>query len=321
MIVITLIVLAAARLSRREQQQSLDRQLSTQAFYAAESGVNDASKAIESDLASGGTLLDADYTTDCQEFISPAVAALNPDLGASVKYSCLLVDPTPTTWEGNASETSRIIPIQDKNGLPVTSVEISWQDKDGRSNFGCPLTFPAATSWGCETPILRFDIVPTTVANRNALNASQMTGFLIPSSAGATVSNISYAASGGVAVPLKQTVTCNLGNSPKFCRARITGLIGTKHSLRIKSIYGSSAVTVSGHNVSGDKIELVGAQVVIDSTGKANDILRRIQVRRSLSGEINLPEFAIESSNNICKQLEVNGSGTTTSVNPECPLN
>jgi Tfp pilus assembly protein PilX len=43
MIVISLIVVGFAQISRRNQRQALDRQLSTQAFYAAETGVNDAS--------------------------------------------------------------------------------------------------------------------------------------------------------------------------------------------------------------------------------------------------------------------------------------
>ena len=46
MIVMSLIVLGFAQISRRNQRESLDRQLSTQAFYAAESGVNDARELI-----------------------------------------------------------------------------------------------------------------------------------------------------------------------------------------------------------------------------------------------------------------------------------
>ena len=40
MIVISIIVLSFAKVVRNEQRQTLDRQLSTQAYYAAESGVN-----------------------------------------------------------------------------------------------------------------------------------------------------------------------------------------------------------------------------------------------------------------------------------------
>ena len=46
MAVMTLIVLGFSEIARRDQRQTLDRQLSNQAFYAAEIGVNDAQQAI-----------------------------------------------------------------------------------------------------------------------------------------------------------------------------------------------------------------------------------------------------------------------------------
>jgi Tfp pilus assembly protein PilX len=41
MVVLSLIVIGFAQIARRNSRQSLDRQLSTSAFYAAEAGVND----------------------------------------------------------------------------------------------------------------------------------------------------------------------------------------------------------------------------------------------------------------------------------------
>ncbi|HSX32249.1 MAG TPA: pilus assembly PilX N-terminal domain-containing protein, partial [Candidatus Saccharimonadales bacterium] len=64
MIVISLIVLGFAQIARRNQRQSLDRQLSTQAFYAAETGVNDASKVIKAAIASGATVAAKPTCTD-----------------------------------------------------------------------------------------------------------------------------------------------------------------------------------------------------------------------------------------------------------------
>ena len=46
MLVITLIVIGFTQVSNRNRRESLDRQLSTQAFYAAESGVNEALKVL-----------------------------------------------------------------------------------------------------------------------------------------------------------------------------------------------------------------------------------------------------------------------------------
>jgi hypothetical protein len=42
MTILSLITIGFAQIMAREQRQALDRQLSSQAFYAAESGVNDA---------------------------------------------------------------------------------------------------------------------------------------------------------------------------------------------------------------------------------------------------------------------------------------
>ena len=53
MIVVGLIVLGFAQISRRNQRQALDRQLSTQAFYAAETGVNDAANLIKTAVQAG----------------------------------------------------------------------------------------------------------------------------------------------------------------------------------------------------------------------------------------------------------------------------
>ena len=47
-VIISLIVLGFAQLARRNQRQTLDSQLSTQTYYAAESGVNAALRIVRS---------------------------------------------------------------------------------------------------------------------------------------------------------------------------------------------------------------------------------------------------------------------------------
>ena len=51
MIILSLITLGFLRLMQREQRQALDNSLSTQAYYAAESGINDAVKAARANPA------------------------------------------------------------------------------------------------------------------------------------------------------------------------------------------------------------------------------------------------------------------------------
>src|SRR3954463_2749341 len=97
MVVITLIVLGFAQISRRNQRQAVDRQLSTQAFYAAEAGINDARNLIKTALSSGATI---PAKTDCTNGSGPAAAfysTLSPSLDTpnNVSYTCLMVDPAP----------------------------------------------------------------------------------------------------------------------------------------------------------------------------------------------------------------------------------
>src|SRR3954464_6641054 len=54
MLVITLIVIGFAQVTRRNSREALDRQLSSQAFYAAESGVNVTTNAIISHVNTYG---------------------------------------------------------------------------------------------------------------------------------------------------------------------------------------------------------------------------------------------------------------------------
>jgi hypothetical protein len=69
-----------------------------------------------------------------------------------------------------------------------------------------------------------------------------------------------------------------------------------------------------------------GAQAVIDSTGKAQDVLRRIQVHVPLtpSSENSLSDYALQSSEALCKRFIVmdsyfdNQVTGVTSTNPLC---
>lgn len=340
MIIISLIVLAAAQLARRGQRQTLDRQLSTQAFYAAESGVNDAVKAIAAQLAATpagdpAPLADNDHTSTCNgpgSFIVDADPDLVPliDATSQIEYTCLLVDPTPTTWEGEVGDMSRTTPIREKLNGSIGSITIAWQSKDGNSDFaGCPAanfepeTGPGARS--CKTPVLRFDLVSTANKTRTWLNDNVMTGFLVPIDGGE--GGISFAfdvsSSPGDQTGSKRPVDCDALTTPKFCKATITVPAGTGgYYLRMKSIYGTASVSVSASAGITDatKVELKDSQIVVDSTGRAFDILRRIQVRVPFGGVLDMPEFAIQSGDSICKQLNVTISAVPANADPACGL-
>lgn len=306
MIVLTLIVLSFAKISRREQRSALDRQLSAQAFYAAESGINDARKVIESWVASGSVNLNTDYMDDCTTFASPARANLPlPGVLAgsgAASYTCLFVDPSPERIVFSKSDEQHVFPIKDKDSDPITDIEVYWDDGSGGGSFAtCPTppANPTTLPAGCNAPLLRIELVDAT--SDSTLANSSKSFFIYPGTSG---SSVSY---GGSASGTAVQTTCNAATVPNKCKIIINGLGATAgYFMRVKGIYGAAAITVTANT---ETAELVGAQALIDATGKATDVERRIQVRvkaNNLGGDI--PLYGLEGTDKICKKFSIDGT-------------
>lgn len=312
MIILTLVVVGFARLMRREQRQSLDNQLNTQAFYAAETGINDAVKALKSD---------PELTTDgeCADPVD-----FPHTLDATTQYSCLIIDSAPQSLEYSdiGTDSPRVIPIKPIVG-GMNQINFSWQAKDGSADFDCPdgpgglgyPDLPPTSAWSCPTGMIRLDLVEIPPGGgagwRNKLNDGLRTLFLYPTVSGATPTTYSVTTETGKIVP----VACNSGMALRYCQVNITSLSpGSDYYLRIMSLYRSSAVTIQGFKPGGGGagvvVRLRGAQALIDSTGRATDVLRRMQVRVSLdslnnsSGSGNGPVPSVnglQAASKICK--------------------
>lgn len=329
MLIISLIVIGFATLSRREQRQSLDRQLSTQAFYAAESGINDAVEALRADPSL--------EKTSCGGQISASAGDGVLDAAAGVAYTCVLIDPSPTSLEYASIETDQatVIPLQPLSGA-LEQVRISWQDKTGLTDFGGCLApsagkyvFPAAASWptSCSAGVLRIDLVPRDASlSRAGLMSRTLTAFLYPRAGSAAGSNYTYTIGSpdkGAIIP----VNCNSGATPRTCNLTIqlSGTSGvSSYYLRARSIYRASSVNITGYIAGNQVVEMINAQAVVDSTGKANDVLRRIAVRVPLTNlGSNVPGFAIQTGDSLCKRFSIapNISPSSDSGDPACQIN
>ncbi len=328
MIVISLIVIGFARLSRREQRQVLDDQLSTQAFYAAETAVNDAKNLIPNvDFSTNN------YSSDCNAFMTDQHILSNNknvlDAASGIKYTCLLVNPRPDDLRfdnvstANATVAKLHAVDNSGNGTPYDTLSISWEDKNGSPNVSNCLTttkFPPLSQWpaGCDTGVLRIDIVDLSVEalsyDRKSLADNTYTLFLYPqpNGTGLTTYNLPYpldVSNNGILVP----VNCNHSGT-RLCTLQLRIPPVADGAIRMKSIYEPSSVTIQAY-YTGNKMNLTGDQVVIDATGKANDVLRRIQVRVPVSNNQRYPDFAIQSGDTICKRLLIAQSGGVASFN------
>lgn len=318
-IVTSLIVVGFSKLARDEQNATTDRQLSNQAYYAAESGVNDAAKALSEGydrskttcepLPSAGGVDGAEYLTNNN---------INTSQSGSIQWTCLLIDPAPKTLEYSPVSTVtpkifQFTPVGPDGLTPTTvnSITFSWQDADANKTGFAPgsgvtnNSFPRLSSWS-YVGMLRVSITPLNVLNRELLRDRTYTAFLYPSANGSNTI-AAYNPASNVSGNILNGGCSTGSSSPRFCTATINNLggFGTGPFLvTMRSIYSKTNVSVS-INQPADNHRISGAQAKVDSTGRSQDVLKRIQVRIPVRNEYNYPGFGVETAGDICKELSV----------------
>lgn len=352
MTIIGLVVIGFAKISQRDARQALDRQLSTQAYYAAETGVNDVGRKVAAALiARDGSFDFYNSKTYCGgggagtspvNDLAPAGASSTLDTVYKIGYTCVKVDPRPTSIEYSpALKQGHSVIVRANTDAVIKEVTFSWQSPLG-TNFDCPYpggtpgSLPPITGAGawdtdqCNAGLLRVDIIPT-VGNlsRNALIDGSMTAFLYPNNTATTGRNAGSAANitglGNQGAIIQSG--CVGTDGTYACNARINvGSIRTGYVLRILPMYEDAFLSITATDGADKPQRIQNAQVVVDSTGKSQDVLRRIQVRLPINNfdPLSVPDYAIQATDGLCKVLisvrapSVNGTVTSNAAEPIC---
>lgn len=303
MILVSLISIGFSQLMQREQRQALDRQLSTQAYYAAETAVND----VRARIQNGPAL--ADEKTTCEVANWPTTGAngrINP-AEPNVTYSCLQYDQTPLDLVYTNTiirNSSKVFPIEADSAFTYATFEWTDSTEDfGTSGIsgGCPSTdLPVSFANFTDVPMLRVDLIEAPFANptRENLINNTATIYLYPKTCGTNSIDFNnyIGDNSGRVVEVNCTVRCSL---------TINGLDSNRYMARVKSVYADvGTLRITGGNGTGP-LELKNAQTMVDATGKATDVLRRIEVRVSSRPDYLWPEAVVESSAGLCKLIQV----------------
>ena len=319
MVVISLIVVGFTQVANRNRRQALDRQLSTQAFYAAESGVNDAVSAISA-LAPGSPI---PKQTSCLGADYPATTINSAPL---VRYTCVLVSPTvPDIIVPPTTQSSSVVPInpQDSTGAPIPATELtfSWMFAEGQSgNPGScsqPGVFRTTALETCGYALLRVDLLRKSgQTSATALAASTATFYMQPVRSGAADYTFSDFSS-----PKAHIVAAACSSVTGRCTARLL-LSGTasytSYVARIVGLYREPRGLIVDGKSGATNSWFGDAQAIIDVTGKAQDVLRRVKVRvplHDMGGE-NVPLGGIYSSSTVCKRF----TASPAMYQPEDPV-
>jgi Tfp pilus assembly protein PilX len=314
MIVITLIVLGFTQVARRNEREALDSQLGTQAYYAAESGVNAAQSLITADISSGTAL---PTVTDCKGTTGLTVP-LNLKADGSVAYTCVMINPGPGSLLVNnvTQTTSAVLHAQNSKADNFKTLTFKWSTSSASSG-SCSNSlgaYPIAggAGWNCNFGILRVDILkatglanyaPTTLANNTA------SLYLQPSTSNSANMVVGFGAN-----TKAYRTTCLPASG--FCSVTIDVSASSSgdYYVRLSTIYADApTVEITGKNASDNSdATFQNGQVVIDATGRAQDQIKRIQVRIPVAqANSQAPSYGLMSTGEICKDL---GISTVTSV-------
>lgn len=330
-IILSLLTVGFAQIIRNESHQATNRQLSSQAYYAAESGINDAFRAIQNGYVKKKTTCPpiAVPLSAGEQYLSNNV--VSNTAGTNTRWTCLIIDTAPTSLEYGSIDT--VTPTVftasavDAGGLPVSvsSITVAWQSTVSTNTTFAAGTgvgnasFPKATSATWPYPgVLRFAVTPYLIADRASLIKDTFTAFLYPRSGGLGSSgSTTYTNTQSSNGPIVDG-SCNVGNASiatigRYCSVNINipgpGIAPNQKMLfNLRSIYGATNARIV---LNGGSAHLLGAQSLVDSTGQAQDVIKRIQVRVPAGGNYYRPGFSLDSMTNICKKLEVSVSTTS----------
>jgi hypothetical protein len=305
-IVISIIVVGFSQITRINSREALDRQLSTQAYYAAETGVNFA----KVKLASGYSPT-SDDATSCTSFTDST--NLNTVLSATenVKITCMLVNssisPIVSTVGQDSSEVYEFQPT-----ASTPDLTFSWDSSETLpDNPTCPTAFPSTQNWALACPfgVLRVDLsLGAAGANTpDSLNAVSSSLYIKPSQSGGTITaeNGSPVIGNAQCTTTQCVATVDLPDGAAFTA-------GTDYFMRLSSIYENAGQVVI--RPSNTATEFNKAEALIDVTAVAQDELRRLQVYVPFVPEdSDLANNAVSSAGSICKNFSILGPGDTAS--------
>lgn len=312
-IVLGLLVVGFAQLTRREQQSALNKQLATQAYYAAETGINDVKKMIKNgDINTANGLNEDKCLTGG---VIDNLKKVNPSTGA--EYTCAIVNTLPKDlkFTGVNPSESKVSDFQAVNdsGAPVTlgSLTITWTS-EGATSIPSGSSFLPKGDWNSNNhpSVLQFSLTPyqENSLSRDSLKSATATGIFYPA---ASTGSVNYSGINGVKAGEIVKSSKN-GNQFSVTIDSISSPAGDRHLVHFINYYVKSDIVITGKDTSGNDIYFKDAQIMIDITGKARNVLKRLQVR--IPGESiqpsSMPGYALEAQN-ICKRLKTTPNSTS----------
>lgn len=330
-LLLIIITSGAIAVSTGELRQATDYDNSIKAYYAAESGAEDAIAAIRRGLNDGQSLNSLAKNTCTPYNLPPYAVSSYANLSAdgNVKYTCQIVNVQQNQLNGTLSaEESAQIDLSSTAGF--TQLRLKWNqrgtsDPQGYAKNSIPISFPIGSAWSGIYP----SVMETTVisypnaASFNSCNVRTITAVLKPANTSNNTLSIPSLNANDCATPNTAVATpvltdCNpSGATGSYdCTMTISGFnpLNNRYVIRLNSRYSSAHYQLEALSAGGINQIIPNAQLVIDVTGRSGDISRRVLLQAPLNGQSPL-NYVLLANDSICKVLTV--SNVTNQATPE----
>lgn len=253
-------------------------------------------------------------------------------------YTCVVVKYTAEQKELQVLDGESVLVPIDSGGKSYNKINISWFMKDMAAplNLNLPsggtTELPTKTQWmavgagSTRPPILRaqwiqhsgsFDVVDFDADKTESFKqvANTKTVFLYPNTAGLTSTTFNVEDDRSTAAPaikdpvpvVCQSSQYNFGQYACSLDLELPDPIGNKGVrtgyLQLGALYNSTKVRIMLKSTN-DPVAIVAP--TIDSTGRANDLFRRVKVGISFTGEY--PRAGFDVTGNLCKDFSVSNT-------------
>ncbi len=355
-LLIIIITMSFVGIMMQDQQQAADADLSQSAYDSALAGVEDAKRALllcEEDSTKCPSELASQPCNDVIKNLTDLSSSVTEE-GVKVKtgtsdelnqaYTCVKVETDTFDYLGSLSANEfEIIPLETTNYFDTVAIEwFNVNNLSSQTNLAIDLQNSGKTPLlsRSDWPINRPSVIQAQLIqydnqngfrlndfnNNSAGNSNSSTLFLYPSSVGTnqvSMSNDSRRSSSNTLSPIVCKNSLSSGGYSCSASLVLPNPIGGGSRtafLRIGSFYNNSdyRVTLKNSKDATSIVKFDNVQPEIDSTGRANDLFRRVKVRVKLTDTaFPYPDAAVYTSGDLCKNFMVTNlpSDYTSSCN------
>lgn len=326
----------------REQSRSTDDELSESAYDSALAGIEDGKRVLAAcdSGGSGSQACQAIANAQCDTVQASGVVGtigtsevqIQSDVGIDNQlnqaYTCVIIHPNTDSYLGYLQRADDAIMVSLRSTAAFDAVEVSWYSRDdvttASGSLGsapAPATLTSVDAWGGGSdypPLLKAHFMQydasagITPSNFND-NGSAHTVYLYPMTVGGSLpSNTVDVASmdsrrSGSITPSPIICADAAPTIGYTCNARLTlpDMTNRVAYLRLTSFYGGAHYQLrllDGTNT----VQFAGVQPSIDSTGRANDVFRRVEARvETAASDFPYPRATVDITESFCKDFSV----------------